>query len=119
MVAPDACTLPRAEQPLRVAEFDGLFAEHLDSIEQVGPTQTRMVLLGPGGLEAVVRDLARRETACCSFFVFSVSTAPTAEAGREAVRLDIQVPPARADVLAALAVWAASAKAGRHDARTR
>jgi hypothetical protein len=114
-VAPEACTLPTAEQPLRVAEFDGVFAEHLQSIEQLGPQQARMSLVGPEGLATVVRDLADRETACCSFFEFRVSTLPSDEAGRESVQLEIRVPPARADVLAALTGRAVSAKGGRDD----
>ncbi|HET6741695.1 MAG TPA: hypothetical protein VFH76_22285 [Kribbella sp.] len=32
---PDACTLPTAERPFRVAEFDQLFAEHLRSTDRV------------------------------------------------------------------------------------
>ena len=113
-IVPEACTLPSADQPLRVAEFDGLFAEHLESVEQVGPTEARMALLGPEGLGVMVRDLADRETACCSFFEFSVSAEPSTEAGREAVQLEIRVPPTRADVLGALANRAASAKSGLH-----
>lgn len=113
-MAPEACTLPTAEQPLRVAEFDDLFAEHLRSIEQLGPQAARMSLVGPEGLAIVVKDLADRETACCSFFEFSVSAAPEG-AGREAVQLEIRVPPARADVLAALTGRAVSAKGSRDD----
>ena len=114
-VAPEACTLPTAEQPLRVAEFAGLFADHLQGIEQRGPQEARMSLVGPEGLATLVRDLADRETACCSFFEFSVSTVPSDEAGQEAVQLEIRVPAARADVLAALTGRAVSAKAGRDD----
>lgn len=113
-VAPDACTLPMAEQPLRVAEFDGLFADHLQGIEQLGPQEVRLSLVGPKGLATVVQDLADRETACCSFFEFSVSPG-TSEAGREVVRLEIRVPPARTDVLAALTARAESAKGSRDD----
>lgn len=35
-VAADACTLPTSEQPVRVAEFDALFAETLARTEQRG-----------------------------------------------------------------------------------
>ena len=34
----DACTLPTAERPLRLAKFDDLFATTLQSIEHTGPT---------------------------------------------------------------------------------
>lgn len=113
-VAPEACALPTAEQPLRVAEFDGLFAEHLESVERVAPTETRMELVGREGLAAVVQDLAHRETACCSFFEFRVSAAP-AQAGRETVQLEIRVPVARVEAMTALAHRAVSAMAGRYD----
>ena len=113
-VVPEACTLPTAEQPLRVAEFDGLFAEHLQSIQQLGPQEAQIGLVGPEGLGARVQDLADRETSCCSFFEFSVSAAPS-EAGREAVQLGIRVPAAREDVLAALVGRAESAKGVSRD----
>jgi len=58
------------------------------------------LLTGPSGLATRVRDLARRETECCSFFTFAVSEEP-ATAG-ERVMLDVRVPAAHADVLAAL-----------------
>ncbi len=98
---PDACTLPTAEQPLRLAEFDALFATAVRSVEPLGPTHTRMRLTGPAGLAATVRDLTARETACCSFFTFTVTPEPAGDG--EALTLDIQVPAAYADVLASLA----------------
>ena len=60
-----------------------------------------LTLVGEPGLADRVRTLAARETECCSFFAFSVT-----EDGGE-VRLGITVPPAYADVLAALARRAA------------
>lgn len=86
----EACTLPTAEQPLRVAEFDALFARHLVRVER--PDSTRAVLHLDGG-EAWVRDLAARETSCCSFFALTV----TATDG--AVRVDVDVPEPYVDVL--------------------
>lgn len=100
MEIPDACTLPTAERPLRRAEFDALFATALRRVESVTPTEARLRLAGPAGLEATVRDLTARETECCSFFTFTV-TRETAGQG-EAVTLGIEVPPAHADVLASL-----------------
>ncbi|WP_433222030.1 hypothetical protein ACQP00_22355 [Dactylosporangium sp. CS-047395] len=96
MEAPDACTLPTAEQPLRLAEFDALFARALRSVEVFGATRARMVFAGPEDLEDTVRDLAAREAACCSFFAFTVTP------GRGGVALDIEVPPRYGDVLEAL-----------------
>ena len=94
MPVPDACTLPTAEQPLRIAEFDSLFATIL---RQERPSDRHLRLDLTAGAD-VVRDLARRESECCSFFTFTVTTP---EAGR--VRLDIEVPSAHIDVLNALA----------------
>lgn len=101
---PDACTLPTAEQPLRLAEFDALFAANLDSAELTAPTRARLVLTGGPGLAEKVRDLAERESSCCSFFVF---TTTATEVGLE---LDIEVPGAHESVLAALVKRAEAAK---------
>jgi hypothetical protein len=103
---PEACTLPTAEQPLRLAEFDELFAAAVREVVQVDATHARLRLTGPGGLTATVRDLTARETECCSFFAFTVTPLPAEEG--EAVRLDIEVPPQHSDVLISLAGRAAS-----------
>ncbi|RYP85881.1 hypothetical protein EKO23_11260 [Nocardioides guangzhouensis] len=92
----DACTLPTAERPLRVAELDDLFAT-VTAVERPSPTLLRLVLAGPGDLLGTARDLAARESACCSFFTFTVTPA---DGG---VRMDVSVPAARVDVLDALA----------------
>ena len=99
-VVPDACTLPTAERPVRLAEFDELFATAGRGVDQVDPTHARLRLIGPAGLAAAVRELTARETECCSFFVFTVAGEP-AETG-EAVALDIEVPQRYAQVLASL-----------------
>ena len=100
-VAPDACTLPTAEQPLRAAEFDALFAGHLVSVDGPSDRRARMVFEGPVGLLATVRDLADRESGCCSFFAFTVSLVGS-EQGHESVTLEVEVPEGRTNVLAAL-----------------
>ena len=92
----DECTLPSAERPLRLAEFDALFAAAVRRVETLGPTHARLHLTGSAGLEATVRDLTARETECCSFFVF------TTEVDGADLTLDIEVPAAYAEVLAAL-----------------
>ncbi|GAA3383126.1 hypothetical protein [Cryptosporangium minutisporangium] len=107
---PEACTLPTAERPLRLAEFDDLFATAVRRVESVSATHARMYLTGPAGLTATVRDLTARETECCSFFAFT--THPEQATDGEAVLLDVEVPAAHADVLASLtqrasAVWSA------------
>ncbi|MEV4703283.1 hypothetical protein [Actinoplanes sp. NPDC049316] len=104
--APAACTLPTAERPLRVAEFDALFASAARHIDAVTPTHAVIRLAGPPGLEATVRDLTARETACCSFFTFTVTATPSA-AGEE-VTLHVDVPAEHTDVLQALTRRAAA-----------
>jgi hypothetical protein len=94
----DACTLPTTERPVRVAEFDDLFDASLTAVRREGPDRLRLELSGTERLKKRVQDLADRETACCSFFDFSV-TAPDAST----VVLDVAVPRNRSDVLAALA----------------
>jgi hypothetical protein len=100
MEIPDACTLPTAERPLRLAEFDALFATAVRAVETESPTHARMRLTGPAGFTAKVRDLTARETECCSFFTFTVTPEPTGDG--EALTLDVQVPAAYAEVLASL-----------------
>ncbi|HEV2088095.1 MAG TPA: hypothetical protein VGR21_07270 [Cryptosporangiaceae bacterium] len=99
---PDACTLPVAEQPLRVAEFDALFAASLRAVER--PDATRLLLRLAAGTLATAADLAGREAACCSFFGFAVTEDHTG-----AVVMEVTVPPAQAGVLDAVADLA-----GRH-----
>jgi hypothetical protein len=101
--AVDACTLPTAERPLRVAEFDALFAERLVRVERLGPTHARIELQSGDLTLATARDLTERETSCCSFFSFAVSGAD------DSTTIEVDVPASRADVLEALL-----ARAGAH-----
>lgn len=107
---PAACTLPTAEQPLRLAEFDDLFVTAVRRVDRISTTHARLHLIGPSGLANRVRDLAVRETECCSFFTFT--TTPQQATDGEAVVLDIEVPAAHADVLASLAQRASTASTG-------
>jgi hypothetical protein len=97
---PDACALPLAERPVRLVEFDGVFAHGLTAQQRLSPTVLRWTL--DPGVEQVVRDLTARESACCSFFTFDFTV------GAEAVQLDVSVPRAHADVLDALAARASN-----------
>ncbi|HEX5497352.1 MAG TPA: hypothetical protein VFX70_22545 [Mycobacteriales bacterium] len=92
--APVGCTLPTAERPLRVAEFDALFAAALRDLRRSGPTELRLTLDGTDEVAAWVADLVERESGCCSFFTFTVGRDPG-----DRLLLDIEVPPAHADVL--------------------
>jgi hypothetical protein len=95
--APDACTLPTAERPLREAEFDALFAAHLRSCERPAPTSLLLGLDGGPGVEATARELVARESSCCSFFDFDLVRAG------DLLVLDVRVPAARVEVLDGLA----------------
>ncbi|MGW7465285.1 hypothetical protein ACWGJT_11360 [Streptomyces xantholiticus] len=68
---PDSCTLPTIEQPLRVAEFDALFAERLAGSSRPDRLKLEMVLTGGPGVAEAVRDLVARESGCCSFFTLA------------------------------------------------
>jgi hypothetical protein len=103
--APRQCTLPTAGRLSRAAEFDRFFAELVQGVER--PERTRLRLeLQPGPLAAGgAAELAAAETACCSFFTFTL----TATAGR--LVLDVAVPAAHLQVLDALADRAAASLA--------
>jgi hypothetical protein len=96
-----ACTLPTADRPLRVAEFDDLFANALRGQQRLSPTWLRWHL--EPAASSFARDLTARESACCSFFSFDF--APDGAL----LRLDVQVPAAHAAVLDALAGRATAA----------
>jgi len=93
--APDACKLPTEERPLRLAEFNDLFA-FVVRTERREPQRLDVVLRRI--VEAPARDLARRESECCSFFTFEFEPA-----GNE-VMMHIAVAPEGVAVLDALEV---------------
>lgn len=98
---PESCTLPTAEQPLRVAEFDELFAASVRTVERVDPTTTRLVLSADGTDRA--RGLAARESSCCSFFAFEFI-----EGTAETVVIQVTVPRSQTAVLDAVTARAAA-----------
>ncbi len=87
---PDECTLPTAERPLRVIEFDDLF---ISAVRFDRPQPTRLDLTLPRAMEADARTLADRESQCCTFFSFGFKP------DGEDVVMHIEVPPTRTDVL--------------------
>ncbi|MEU8386341.1 hypothetical protein [Streptosporangium sp. NPDC048865] len=102
---PSACTLPTAEQPLRLAEFDALFADAVRAVAR--PEQTRLrleLVLGPEHA-ARAAELTARENGCCSFFTFTLTVA----GGH--LTLEVAVPAEQAGVLDALQARAATAAA--------
>lgn len=94
---PAACTLPTAEQPLRRAEFDDLFAEDVLSINQASPLEVRFELRPDAEVAARAAGLAAKETGCCSFFTFGLTITDGT------VSMTVSTEPAHGAVLAALA----------------
>jgi hypothetical protein len=92
---PPACTLPTADQPLRIAEFADLVAHA--AVHRPEPTRVTLGLEPTPEVAATAAGLAMRETACCSFFTFTL----TVTEGR--LDLDVTVPAGHEDVLAGLA----------------
>jgi hypothetical protein len=101
--APQACTLPTTERPLRVAEFDALFAEAVRDIERIEPGRLRLGLAADPQVAGRAAELAAVETGCCSFFTFTL----TATGG--GLSLEVTVPGQYVEVLDALAERAAAA----------
>lgn len=91
---PPACTLPTAEQPLRLQEFDDLFAAALRSQGRISALVLRWVF--DNTAEPTLRALTDRETACCSFLDFDFST------GADGLRVDVSVPAAQIAALDAV-----------------
>ncbi|MET9340730.1 hypothetical protein [Nonomuraea sp. NPDC003804] len=117
---PSGCTLPTAEQPLRVAEFDALFAEAVQAVQRPGREHLRLELAFSPEHAARAAELTARENGCCSFFAFTLTIAGGG------LSLEVAVPAEHADVLDALQARAAAAagltagdsRAGRADAPT-
>ena len=94
---PEVCTLPTAEQPLRVAAFDRLFAGTVLGVERTAPTRLHLDLRPDPQVAGQVAELAAAETSCCSFFTFMLTVAGGS------LGLDIDVPTSYVAVLDALA----------------
>jgi hypothetical protein len=102
---PESCTLPTVEQPLRVAEFDDLFASAVRPAERVDRTGLRLHLPAGEEMVSVTRELVARETGCCSFFSFDL----TPSDGETA--LEVRVPESQTAVLDAMQERAEAARA--------
>jgi hypothetical protein len=103
---PESCTLPTVDQPLRVAEFDALFATATGAAERLSPTRLRVQLPGDHDTTATARDLIARETGCCSFFSFDLRLSATA------TDLEVVVPESQVAVLDAMQQRVDAARAG-------
>lgn len=102
---PEACTLPTVERPLRVAEFDHLFALSLRQVHR--PEGTRLRLMLDPAAEASARDLVARESQCCSFFTFTFSRSAAG------LVIDVVVPEDQVSVLDGIAARAVKARTSR------
>ncbi len=94
---PTSCTLPTEQQPLRVAEWDELFAARLTASARPDRLRLHLVLAGGERTEETVRDLTARESGCCSFFAFTITPATGGD-----VHLDVEIDPVHETVLDAL-----------------
>jgi hypothetical protein len=91
---PDSCTLPTRERPLRVAEFDEVLNRGVRTRHRPDPRRLRLTL--DAEVERELADLIRRESACCSFFTFTLTQ------GDGELTLDVEVSPGHEPVLDAL-----------------
>ncbi|MGC5289243.1 hypothetical protein [Micromonospora sp. DT231] len=100
---PEACTLPTAERPLRLAEFDQFCTAAVQGLNRLSAQHLRLRLDGGTRTEEMARDLMARESSCCSFFTFGLSRPDP-----DSLWLDVRVPAAHVGVLDALAERAVS-----------
>jgi hypothetical protein len=99
-LVPEACTLPTAEQPLRLAEFDDLFTNAVTWVDRPAATRLLLGLPADPAVAARAADLAVRESDCCSFFTFALTVRG------ERLQLEVSVPGTHTDVLDSLAARA-------------
>ncbi|WP_405177900.1 hypothetical protein OG225_27185 [Nocardia sp. NBC_01377] len=103
-----ACTLPTVQRPTRLAEFDAFFADSVRTARRADSTRLELTLTDAFDAESVGRDLAARESTCCSFFTFTFTFEDT-PAGTV---MRIEAPVAYVEVLDALTERARAAVAG-------
>jgi hypothetical protein len=101
----DACRLPSAERPERLAAFEELFATALRSVERIDANRLRLGLVSDPAVAARAAELAVRESDCCGFFSFDLAAA------QGSLALEVTVPDDRVAVLDGLAAQAAEASA--------
>ncbi|RMI33286.1 hypothetical protein [Nocardia stercoris] len=97
---PSACTLATAEQPIRVAELDRFFATSVRAVRRRGPARLEVIV--DAGAGAWARDLAGRESRCCSVFGFDFTDTA------DDVVMGVAVAAAHREVLDAFAARAES-----------
>ncbi|WP_371786939.1 hypothetical protein [Streptosporangium subroseum] len=100
---PEACTLTTIEQPLRVAEFDALFAQAVRAVSRPDQGRLRLELTFSPLIAAQAAELTAHESGCCSFFAFTLIIAGGGLA------LEVAVPEQRIAVLDTLQARATDA----------
>lgn len=98
---PSACTLPTVEQPIRVDEFDEFFTTWARTIDR--PESARVEITVDPAAEILARQLAGRESSCCSFFTFDFTTTG------EGLVMGVGIPSAYVEVLDAFTARARAA----------
>jgi hypothetical protein len=98
----DFCTLPAADQPMRLMEFDELLRRQVAPPHRIGPHRAEFRFGGADGLHAKVSDLLARELECCSFFDFMIDQRAEHPINEDQLLVQVGVPASRADVLDAL-----------------
>ncbi|MEU0398218.1 hypothetical protein ABZ208_36790 [Streptomyces sp. NPDC006208] len=86
------------------AEFDAQFADAL-RVERLGEGRVRLLL--QGAVEERARELAHRESDCCSFF-----TVTFAREGNDTLVMEVTTPDEHAAVVEAMAARAEAAARG-------
>jgi hypothetical protein len=97
----DFCTLPTAALPARLMEFDELLRRQVSAPRRIGQHRAEFTFVSADGLHAQVADLVARESACCSFFEFTIDqrSQPSPE---DLLVLRVAVPQTHDDVLETL-----------------
>ncbi|MFE6861898.1 hypothetical protein [Nocardia sp. NPDC057668] len=98
---PSSCTLPTVEQPIRVAKFDHLFTTAARVVRRPAPGRLEVVV--DPAAETLARELAGRESSCCSFFTFEFTSTT------QGLVMSVSVPPTYTEVLDAFAARTESA----------
>jgi hypothetical protein len=99
-IVEDFCTLPVAAQPFRLMEFEELFRSQTRPPRRIDAHRVEFTFANANDLYAHVSDLVARESACCSFFEFTINE--DASADQDHLVLRIGVPANRDEVLEAL-----------------
>jgi hypothetical protein len=105
-ISEDFCALPVAAQPFRLMEFDELFRSQTRPPRRIDAHRVEFTFANANDLYAHVSDLVARETACCSFFEFTINVDAL---DQDHLMLRIGVPASRDEVLEALTARAHAA----------